>query len=135
MGHKDIQTTMDIYAEATEEKKQESFERLAATLDIFWSNKEGLLLSVLSDSKILPRTANWQQKHENDGELRRIVNTGYTDKKCFVKRYEALQVDFGKHPHDEAHRLKSIDSTPFINPVWLIWHHIDTKLAEKALQK
>ena len=23
MGHKDIQTTMDIYAEATEEKKQE----------------------------------------------------------------------------------------------------------------
>ena len=57
MGNKDIQTTMDIYAEATEEKKQESFERLAATLDIF-DNKEGLLLSVLSDSKILPRTAN-----------------------------------------------------------------------------
>ena len=28
--------SMDIYAEATEEKKQESFERLAATLDIFW---------------------------------------------------------------------------------------------------
>ena len=25
MGHKDIQTTMDIYAEATEEKKQEIF--------------------------------------------------------------------------------------------------------------
>lgn len=35
MGHKDIQTTMDIYAEATEEKKQESFERLAAKLDVF----------------------------------------------------------------------------------------------------
>jgi len=35
MGHKDIQTTMDIYAEATEKKKMESFERLAATLDIF----------------------------------------------------------------------------------------------------
>ena len=35
MGHKDIQTTMDIYAEATEEKKQESFEKLAATMDIF----------------------------------------------------------------------------------------------------
>lgn len=34
MGHKDIQTTMDIYAEATEQKKQESFERLAATLDV-----------------------------------------------------------------------------------------------------
>ena len=25
MGHKDIQTTMDIYAEATEEKKQETY--------------------------------------------------------------------------------------------------------------
>lgn len=35
MGHKDIQTTMDIYAEATEEKKQESFERLAAKIDVF----------------------------------------------------------------------------------------------------
>ncbi len=35
MGHKDIQTTMDIYAEATEEKKQESFERLASKLNIF----------------------------------------------------------------------------------------------------
>uniref|UniRef100_UPI0022DFB212 site-specific integrase n=1 Tax=Gemmiger formicilis TaxID=745368 RepID=UPI0022DFB212 len=35
IGHKDIQTTMDIYAEATEQKKQESFERLAATLDVF----------------------------------------------------------------------------------------------------
>lgn len=35
MGHRDIQTTMDIYAEATEEKKQESFERLAATINVF----------------------------------------------------------------------------------------------------
>lgn len=35
MGHKDIKTTMDVYVEATEEKKQESFERLAATLDVF----------------------------------------------------------------------------------------------------
>ena len=34
MGHKDIQTTMDIYAEATEEKKQETFEHLAATMDV-----------------------------------------------------------------------------------------------------
>ncbi len=32
MGHKNIETTMDIYAEATEEKKQESFENLAANL-------------------------------------------------------------------------------------------------------
>jgi len=36
MGHRNIETTMDIYAEATEEKKQESFENLAAKLDIFW---------------------------------------------------------------------------------------------------
>ena len=35
MGHKNIETTMDIYAEATEEKKRESFENLAANLDIF----------------------------------------------------------------------------------------------------
>ena len=35
MGHKDIQTTMDIYAEATEEKKQETFEHLATTMDVF----------------------------------------------------------------------------------------------------
>lgn len=34
MGHRDIQTTMDIYAEATEEKKQETFENLSK-LDIF----------------------------------------------------------------------------------------------------
>ena len=35
MGHKNIETTLDIYAEATENKKQESFENLAAKLDIF----------------------------------------------------------------------------------------------------
>ena len=35
MGHKNIETTMDIYAEATEKKKQESFENLAAKLNIF----------------------------------------------------------------------------------------------------
>ncbi len=35
MGHKDIQTTMDTYAEATEQKKHESFERLSATLNVF----------------------------------------------------------------------------------------------------
>ena len=36
MGHANIETTMDIYAEATEEKKQESFENLATKLDVFW---------------------------------------------------------------------------------------------------
>lgn len=35
MGHRDIQTTMDIYAEATEDKKQESFERLVGKIDVF----------------------------------------------------------------------------------------------------
>ncbi|BDZ79854.1 site-specific integrase [Claveliimonas bilis] len=35
MSHKNIETTLDIYAEATEKKKQESFENLAAKLDIF----------------------------------------------------------------------------------------------------
>mgnify|MGYP002783074355 FL=1 len=35
MGHKNIETTLDVYAEATEKKKQESFENLAVKLDIF----------------------------------------------------------------------------------------------------
>ncbi len=35
MGHRNIQTTMDIYAEATEQKKQESFVNLAAKMDVF----------------------------------------------------------------------------------------------------
>ena len=34
MGHRNIETTMDIYAEATDQKKQESFEQLSK-LDIF----------------------------------------------------------------------------------------------------
>ena len=34
MGHRNIETTMDIYAEATDQKKQESFENLSK-LDIF----------------------------------------------------------------------------------------------------
>ncbi len=33
MGHKSIETTMDVYAEATDRKKQESFELLASKLD------------------------------------------------------------------------------------------------------
>ena len=33
MGHKNIETTMDIYAEATDRKKQESFNVLADKLD------------------------------------------------------------------------------------------------------
>ena len=33
MGHKNIETTMDIYAEATDRKKEETFENLAAKLE------------------------------------------------------------------------------------------------------
>ena len=35
MGHADISTTLNIYAEATEKAKQESFENLARNLDVF----------------------------------------------------------------------------------------------------
>ena len=42
MGHRSIETTMDIYAEATERKKQESFEVLAAKLDSIF--RERILL-------------------------------------------------------------------------------------------
>jgi len=34
MGHADIETTMNIYAEATAEKKQESFARLEGKIKI-----------------------------------------------------------------------------------------------------
>ncbi|MDY5461554.1 MAG: site-specific integrase, partial [Agathobacter sp.] len=33
MGHKNIETTMDVYAEAMDRKKEETFENLAAKLD------------------------------------------------------------------------------------------------------
>lgn len=33
MGHRTIETTMDIYTEATERKKQKLFENLALKLD------------------------------------------------------------------------------------------------------
>lgn len=35
MGHKNIQTTLDIYADATEEAKKESMVRLSEKLDVF----------------------------------------------------------------------------------------------------
>ena len=37
-----------------------------------------------------------------------------------TERYEAGWREQNFIPHHEANRLKSIDSTPFINPVWLI---------------
>ena len=36
MGHKNIQTTLDIYADATEEAKKESMVRLSEKLDVFY---------------------------------------------------------------------------------------------------
>ena len=58
MGHKNIETTLDIYAEATEKKKQESFENLAAKLDIFWEglSNSRMTTKVLNDSKM---TTKW----------------------------------------------------------------------------
>ncbi len=35
MGHANIETTMDIYAEVTDAKKQEAIENLAYKLDVF----------------------------------------------------------------------------------------------------
>lgn len=40
MGHADITTTMNIYADVTEQAKKESFENLAKNLDIFGSNNK-----------------------------------------------------------------------------------------------
>lgn len=34
MGHSDITTTMDVYAEATKEKKMETFEKLEGKIKI-----------------------------------------------------------------------------------------------------
>ena len=36
MGHANIETTMDIYAEAIESKKQEAMKNLSENLDVFW---------------------------------------------------------------------------------------------------
>ena len=63
MGHKDIKTTMDIYAEATEEKKQESFERLAATLNVFY---EGL-------NELFCLTAKFFKGQQIDSKCARIM--------------------------------------------------------------
>ncbi len=41
MGHKNIETTMDIYAEATDRKKEETFENLAAKLDELFLRSAG----------------------------------------------------------------------------------------------
>lgn len=35
MGHKDITTTLDIYAEVTEAKKREALDKLSKNMDIF----------------------------------------------------------------------------------------------------
>lgn len=38
MGHSDISTTMDVYAEATKEKKKEAFDNLEGKIKICWYN-------------------------------------------------------------------------------------------------
>ena len=40
MGHADISTTLNIYAEATDRAKKESFENLARNLDVFGNKKK-----------------------------------------------------------------------------------------------
>ena len=40
MGHADISTTLNIYAEATDRAKKESFENLARNLDVFGNRKK-----------------------------------------------------------------------------------------------
>ena len=35
MGHKDISTTLDIYAEVTEARKREAIDKLSENMDIF----------------------------------------------------------------------------------------------------
>ena len=67
MGHKDIKTTMDVYAEATEEKKQESFERLGCYMECIlrraW-RAELLTAKFLNDSKL---TANIRESRSITG--------------------------------------------------------------------
>jgi integrase len=36
MGHADISTTMNIYAEVTDSKKKESFANIANEIHLFW---------------------------------------------------------------------------------------------------
>ena len=72
MGHRNIETTMDIYAEATEEKKQESFENLAAKLDIFWE-----VLSITDDNNLFDLQQIDNKKNlimKNSEEYIRFIN-------------------------------------------------------------
>ena len=58
MRHRNIETTIDIYAEATDRKKREAFDSLSK-LDIFW---EGFSVS-----------KNWQQIHCADSKLTTVL--------------------------------------------------------------
>ena len=49
MGHANIETTMDIYAEVTDTKKQEAIQNLAHKLDVF---KERVLLGLAEYDKM-----------------------------------------------------------------------------------
>ncbi len=72
MGHKDIQTTVDIYAEATEEKKQEIL-----TLVLTAQESDQVLKHPLETLKFMNRfdpnldpikiVYSWVEQHKNDG--------------------------------------------------------------------
>lgn len=50
-----------------------------------------------------PRTANWHQIRESNGDSRRITNIWKSHKTVIVKHHEALWSDSKYNPHDEAH--------------------------------
>ena len=53
MGHKNIETTMDIYAEATDRKKEETFENLAAKLDeLFYEVRKTDLIEITREGRV-----------------------------------------------------------------------------------
>lgn len=51
MGHVDIGTTMNIYAEVSEAKKKQSMEALAKNMDLFWNYKHEESFSTYATSQ------------------------------------------------------------------------------------
>ncbi len=62
MGHANIQTTLDIYTEVTNKKKQDVFKAISDKLDI--SGKESCLLDLEEVQQIVQCTTNVQQFHK-----------------------------------------------------------------------
>ena len=59
MGHRNIETTMDIYAEAAEERKQERFDGLALKLDNLFQEVEQQLHLTTKNGKDYKLTTKW----------------------------------------------------------------------------